>query len=691
MKITKVFRTLVAVLVLVLCFALPIYPLSEPGKYSGYSVPIYSEVVRISHYINIRGINLAIDVYRPAINGKPVSEPWPAILTNTRYNRGTSLSPTGTNLVKHGYVVSIMDPRGAGASYGKRDGDYSPDENLDGKAVIEWLAAQPWCNGRVAMMGTSYLGITQLMIAGTQPPHLVAIFPVAANMDTYWRIIPNGVWIPQDYLDIFEKPLDLTRPLQPVDEDPAPNYPLGNAAREEHKFNLYNGMIFYPDMFRDSWSDLTQNRPNIDTSAFPYSSNIKASGVAIYQVTGWYDSAPKGQLAGFKLWGDKIVIGPWTHGQTGSAGGMLDLVVEHLRWFDYILKGIDNSILDEPPVYYYTINAPAGKEWRFAPDWPLSYQKLTNYYFDAGPSGTVTSVNDGSLTTIAPSSSTAKDNYSVDYSVKLFGGKYDRMNRVWDGDMTENPDKKGLTYTTATLDSDLEITGHPVTNLWVTSTAPDGYFIAYLEEVYSDGVSHYVTDGVLRASHRAIDPNEPPWSDLGIPYHRSFAADYAVLPSYPVELAFDLSPISYVFRKGNRIRVTVTCSNQTYYPFPPSLTFAPPPIVTIYRDATHPSYITLPVIPPKATVFDGTAKVRIAKTTYEGPAKLYTFPTAVYLHYEDKWLLWDVSKTWETGGIEQFRGEGELGKLQVWVINNERISFDVLAIGNGVHFKGNAD
>jgi hypothetical protein len=97
------------------------------------------------------------------------------------------------------------------------------------------------------------------------------------------------------------------------------------------------------------------------------------------------------------------------------------------------------------------------------------------------------------------------------------------------------------------------------------------------------------------------------------------------------------------------------------------------------------------VIPPKPTVFEGTANVRIAKTTYEGPAKLYTFSTAVYLNYGDSWLKWDVFKTLEVGMIEQYRGEGELGRLLVLVINNERVSFDVLAIGNGVHFKGNAD
>jgi len=140
------------------------------------------------------------------------------------------------------------------------------------------------------------------------------------------------------------------------------------------------------------------------------------------------------------------------------------------------------------------------------------------------------------------------------------------------------------------------VTGHPVVHLWVSSTAPDGNFFAFLEEVDAEGVSHYVSDRGIRASRR-IHYQQPPWSELGVPFLRAYEQDYARFPEgEPVELVFDIYATSYVFRKGNRIRVTITCSHLPTYQLPPSLTFDPPPIIKVYRDAAHPSYITLPVI-----------------------------------------------------------------------------------------------
>ena len=163
--------------------------------------------------------------------------------------------------------------------------------------------------------------------------------------------------------------------------------------------------------------------------------------------------------------------------------------------------------------------------------------------------------------------------------------------------MTASTDIKGLTYTTPPLDSDLVVTGTPVADLWVTSTAPDGYFFVFLEEVDGNGVSHYISDRGIRASLRATS-TQSPWSELRLPFHRNYQEDYAPLPNdTPVELAFDIYATSYVFRKGNSIRVTVTCSHLPTYQIPDNLKFDPTPVVSIYRDADHQSFITLPVIP----------------------------------------------------------------------------------------------
>ena len=153
-------------------------------------------------------------------------------------------------------------------------------------------------------------------------------------------------------------------------------------------------------------------------------------------------------------------------------------------------------------------------------------------------------------------------------------------------------DKKGLTYTSPPLSSDLEVTGHPVVHLWVSSSAGDGDFFVYLEDVSEANYSKYITEGNLRASYRAI--SAAPYEYLGLPYHRSNAEDIADLPDEPVELVFDLLPTSYVFEAGHRIRITITCADKDNYLTPQ---LDPPPTVQLYREADHASYIELPIIP----------------------------------------------------------------------------------------------
>ena len=565
---------------------------SFPGKYSGYSKEIYGHVVRISKYIYIRGVNLAIDLYRPSNDGiKPVNDPWPVLFQNYHYSRDSIKPEEQINLwVKHGYVVAVLDPRGTAASFGYQAYQWNWEEMLDGKEVIEWLARQPWCNGKVAMWGVSYMGGAQLLIAATKPPHLVSVIPVVTTIDQYGRH-PNGVFLDMSFPSKMDKER-MTKGGKPVDADPSGN--MMRAAIPEHvekSFYLID-MWPKPGLFRNDYIAGMNNMPSIVASPITYKDEIKGSGIPMYNIGGGHDQAPGSQLGAWKLWGGKILIGPWGHG----VGHEEISKIEHLRWFDYTTKGIQNGIMDEPPIYYATINAPKGEEWKFANEWPLPNQKLTDFYFDGGPTGTVNSVNDGGLGTSVPNEQSSKDDYTVDYDVKLFGGKYRENNRTWDGDMAPDCDSKGLTYTTEPLSEDMEITGHPVVHLQVASTSKDGYFFAFLEEI--DGAtnkSSFVSNGMIRAANRA-EHDKSPWTEMGIPYHRCFDVDTKdLIPGEVVELAFDMYPTSYIFRKGNRIRITVTGSfRQTY----PGMKEDPAPTVSIYRDAKYKSHITLPIIPP---------------------------------------------------------------------------------------------
>jgi putative CocE/NonD family hydrolase len=576
--------------------------ISRPGEYKGYSEKIYSEVVRSSCYIYIRGNNLAIDIYRPAKNGKVVDEPYPAILQNRRYQRrGPFFDPSLINdWVEHGYVVAVLDPRGAGASFGYRAGDWSWDEALDAREVIEWLASRPYCTGKVGMWGFSYMANIQFLIAATRPPHLVAIIPEKDEIDQYFRC-PNGVvWTPRESPQAGERPLDMAglkaEIPQTVDEDPEGT--MLTAAVREHEANIYTDQVWEPGKtFRNQYKPEIRNMNFITQSAITYKDDIKASGVAIYSAGGWFDTGVVHALAAWTLWGGKVIIGSSTHRMP-----MDDIVkLEHLRWFDYHLKGIDNGIMNEPPIYYHTINAPTGHEWQFTSQWPLSGQQLIKYYFDKGRAKTSDSANDGSLETLPPAVADARDRYTADYSVKVFEkdgvDQFKENERKWDGDLEKSLDSKGVTFTSAPIKESILITGIPAVHLWASSTSTNGYFFAFLEEV--DGktnVSHYVTNGMINASCRALSIKDP-WSKLGIPYHRCYDVDaQPLVPDEPAELIFDMYPISYMFRRGNRIRVTLTCSLQSVYS---GMMENPPPQISVYRETGHLSYIELPVIPQR--------------------------------------------------------------------------------------------
>ena len=202
----------------------------------------------------------------------------------------------------------------------------------------------------------------------------------------------------------------------------------------------------------------------------------------------------------------------------------------------------------------------------------------------------------GVLILVPPVTTVGADEYQVDYSTTSgtatrWTAGYDVMTVPYPNTMMFN-DEKALTYTTAPLSTEVEVTGHPVVHLWVSSSASDGDFFVYLEDVSEAHYSKYVTEGNLRASHRAI--SKAPYEFLGLPYHRSYVEDIADLPDQPVELVFDLLPTSYVFEAGHRIRVTITGADKDNGLTPQ---LDPPPTITLYRDSDHASYLELPIIP----------------------------------------------------------------------------------------------
>jgi putative CocE/NonD family hydrolase len=214
-----------------------------------------------------------------------------------------------------------------------------------------------------------------------------------------------------------------------------------------------------------------------------------------------------------------------------------------------------------------------------------------HFYFAGGRSGSVASVNDGVLTADAPTAPEAHDVYPVDYSTT--SGENSRWGAVLSGSDYPNMqpnDEKALTYTTPPLETEVDVTGHAIVHLWLTTDVPDLDIFVYLEDVDGRGNSTYITEGNLRASHRTLSP--APYDNLGLPYHRHYESDLKPIPvGEPVELTFDLLPTSYLIQEGHRIRITVAFADADNFDTP---LLDPPPALNLLRSAKFPSYAELP-------------------------------------------------------------------------------------------------
>ena len=245
-------------------------------------------------------------------------------------------------------------------------------------------------------------------------------------------------------------------------------------------------------------------------------------------------------------------------------------MVEELRFFDHWLRGIDNGVMREPAVTYYTYNETADRAWKFSSGWPLANERRTPFYFDAGKLGGSAPATQGET----------------------------RMQVVYGVDDTSFW-KSGMSFVSAPLGEDTEITGHPVAQVWLATTATDADLIARIDDLAPDGTANYVgVEGKLRASMRALA--DAPYENLGLPWHPGTEASRQPLqPGQPVELTFDLMPMSYLFKAGHRIRVTLQFADARA-----TAKADPAPWVTVFHGPGAASRIILPVIPRQECLRD---------------------------------------------------------------------------------------
>jgi hypothetical protein len=528
-------------------------------------------------------ILLSTNVFHPPGAGR-----FPTILIRTPYGKGTSLVPNYRAFVDHGYVVVTQDVRGRYESQGV----FSPltQETADGDDTLNWIAAQPWSDGKIGMTGGSYLGIAQWKVAQVNNPHLKAIFPVVSGWDDYRDRFysPGGamklghrlLWMSEnvrrpDFVPDFKKFI-WRLPVRDAD-----------VAATGLQSAVYRNSVDHPND-DDYWKEFSTRE------------HIKDIHIPVFAVGGWYDNYAESDLQAFtalrKASGlNRVLIGPWPHNmsipfRSVSFGSQSSLPIRRyqLQWFDHWLKGQDTPIVSQAPVEIFVMGA---NVWRAENEWPPARTRHVRFYLGSNGHAN-TMYGDGSLAT-APQSHSVPDQFTYDpmKPVPTMGGAVccNPLIFPW-GPMDQRQVEKRhdvLVYTSAPLTDDLEVTGQIQVILRATSNAPDTDFTAKLLDVFPSGEARNLTDGILRVRYReSLDKPKPMKS--GEVYR----------------LEIDAGVTSNLFFKGHRIRIEISSSN--FPRFDRNLNTGRPveeetqtrsANQVIYHDRTYHSYVLLPVIP----------------------------------------------------------------------------------------------
>lgn len=546
------------------------------------------------------GVHLDANVFYPAGGTR-----YPAILLRTPYGKGADFNPGYSSFIERGYAVVLEDVRGRYGSEGVFDA--LRQEGPDGYDTLNWIAAQPWSDGKVGMIGGSYLGIAQWRVALLNNPHLKAIFPVVSGSDDYIdRFYSTGgamklghrlLWLSENLT-----PAGLAKPKF---GSYIGHLPLrtSDIAATTRTLPLYQAVIEHPT-YDSFWKDLSV-RDKIDRVRVP-----------VFAVGGWYDNYVESDLDAFAALHKpgkpddrhRIMIGPWPHNMSSAFAGVqfgndssAPIRAYQLAWFDHWLKGAPEESrhssftwhsvraeVDEAPVHLFVMGA---NRWRDEQEWPLARTRYTPVYLSSKGHAN-TGKGDGSLV-FAVSKKDKPDQYIYDPRdpVPTMGGAVccDPKIFPW-GPMDQRPVEKRkdvLVYTSDALKQDLEVTGPVKVMLYASTSAPDTDFTAKLIDVFPNGEARNLTDGLLRIRYRGgLEKSE------------------LAQPGEVYPLIIDAGVTSNVFLHGHRIRVEISSSNFPRFDRNPNTgrgladeTVLKKAQQTIYHTRQYPSHVLLPVIP----------------------------------------------------------------------------------------------
>ena len=540
------------------------------------------------------GIRLQTVVWRPALPGR-----YPVVLTRGYAPTGSAYSD---RFVKAGYVYVGQSTRGHGSSEGNQGvANRFFDDAQDGYDTLTWISRQPWCDGNIAMYGKSYWGATQWLVAPEQHPNLKAIIPQVMNADI-WQCVyrcngaltlaltADGRAYDDHTREAAERMgwLAYFRHLPLITLGEVVGLP-GNGAQE-----LWQQYVSHA-VFDDYWKAISIRGDGKD-------GKYDRIRIPVYLMGGWYDYYAGAAFTSFQRLTHvgatkeiRIVINSSDHlnrvvgDRHFGEDAAKDEIGLTTRWLDYILKGVDNGVKDEPPIKIFVMGI---NQWRYEHEWPLARTRFTKYYFRSEDGARV-----GRLSTDRPDHEEPTTyTYDPNDPVPTLGGNHSFIDEklagiIRAGAVDQRPNESRtdlLIFTTLPLKENVEVTGPIAIKLFGASTATDTDFTAKLVDVFPDGTAYNLTEGIIRARFRKSVWESPELLEPGKIY----------------EYSLELQPTSNVFLAGHRIRVHLTSSNFPLWDRNPNTgnrqgMDAETQVArqTIYHDRTYPSHILLPVIP----------------------------------------------------------------------------------------------
>jgi putative CocE/NonD family hydrolase len=528
------------------------------------------------------GIQISLCVYRPEGPG-----PFPILFAASPYQYEMDEVPayplflwreTGPVewYVSQGYAYVHADVRGSGHSEGEFE-FMGLNEQQDYLELIAWMIKQPWSNGRVGGIGQSYYAMAQWLMATYNPPGLACIIPYDGLVDQYrCSNYHGGIFC--SYRSVWYTSLRADNMHRPA----------GRMNRPPMKYDLVGAITEH--ILDDEFWRVRSPYWRLDKIKCPVLSIGHWGKMGLHL---------RGNIVGYEeLKSPKKLVVTGAR-NTFEAHKMFDQVDFHekecLPFYDLHLKGKNNGFMETEPVKIFVRGA---NVWRGDEEWPPKRAKYVPWYLRKGPSGSVTSLNDGGLSAEKPAADEPSTSYTYpDWEwvngVTVMGadGRVDAVRRV-------------LTFTSAPLEADLEVTGPIVLKLFASSTAIDTRFIVKLsdQQPQDDAARKSgaqpafipVSKGWLNASHREKDETR---STPTRPFY-THTNPQPIEPGKVYEFDIEVLPVSYVFKKGHRIRLEIANGDSAAtdsvftHPYHPTLMGTD----TFHHDGKHASCIMLPVM-----------------------------------------------------------------------------------------------